>query len=319
MEKRSSSYLPVSDPLGELQIFWANLLMTVVPSADIRQKMRLKGISQRLEGELGWYLWREDRPGAYSLEITEAWDELSENGGISGRCRIKYYPAPEGDNAFDGLSSYEKDVRLGSCFDDTGTPVFDSIGHILPEAFLAGYLGIRLTSAFVNLSLCAQDRWQVSWNADGESGNGNRFERNFPGWEQVWPVLDVLVIAWNAFFTCRPLASALYEEEGKIWKWAGHELVPSPSPDRVNRKLLLSLPRSGAQNAPDPYARDPFSHIQNWMEEEKIPDSLSSMCIQPPTEPSAWINPLWWLVDRTPGDVGLCCLNDSHISKGGGP
>ncbi len=66
MAKLSSSYLSVSDPLGELQIFWANLFMTVIPSADTRQKMQLKGISQRLEGDLGWYLWREDQPGAVS-------------------------------------------------------------------------------------------------------------------------------------------------------------------------------------------------------------------------------------------------------------
>lgn len=306
-----SSFLSADDPLGEHQIFWATIFMVLISSEEARDKMRLKNISQRLDGELGWYLWLKDQPGAYSLEVGEA-SSGAVPGESSSRCWIKYYPALTGDPAFQGLSSCEKAMRAGPLFDKTGTPSFEAAASILREAFIVGYLDLRLTETYATLCLLAQDLWLVMEKkaVDDAEPQASRpsTARCLPGWELAWPVANALIMAWCMFFVCRPLAAALTQGPGEFWEYSDGEMRKIFSNERLRRELFCFLPRPEGMGG-----LDAFGGVEEWLMERNVSQDLVWMLVQPPDEDLPWANSDWWRVSQALGDVGLCCLADNAV------
>ena len=306
-----SSFLPVDDPLGEHQIFWATIFMVLISSEEARNRMRLKNISQRLDGDLGWYLWLQGQPGAYSLEVGEAISGAAP-GENSSRCWIKYYPALTDDPAFQGLSSCEKTMRASRLFDETGTPAFEAAASILREAFVVGYLDLRLTKTHATLCLLAQDLWQVVEKKAADSAKAQASkpsaDRCLPGWELAWPVGNALIMAWCMFFVCRPLAAALTQGPGEFWEHSGGENRAVCSSERLRRELFCLLPRPEGQGG-----LDAFGGVEEWLAEQSVGQELVWMLLQPPDEDLPWANADWWQVSQALGDVGLCCLADNAV------
>lgn len=304
-----SSFLSAADPLGDHQNFLAVIFMALVSSEEARNRMRLKSISQRLDGELGWYLWLEDQPGAYSLEVGEAVSGPAP-GESSSRCWIKYYPALANDPAFRGLSSSEKTMRASPMFDATGTPSFETAASIFREAFFVGYLDLHLTKTSASLCLLAQDLWQVVEKkaADGSKPQAGEYlaVRSLPGWKLAWPVANVLILAWCMFFACRPLAAALTQGPGEFWEHSGGESRAVFSSERLRREMFCFLPRPEGQGG-----LDAFGGVEEWLETQSADQDLVWVLLQPPDESQPWANPDWWRVSQALGDVGLCCLADN--------
>jgi hypothetical protein len=305
----SLNFSASGDPLGDHQIFWSTIFMVLVSSAEARARMRLTGISQRLDGEAGWYLWRADQPGAYSLEIGEA---RAVPGGreTHSRCWIKYYPALTDDQAFAGLSSYERELRAGALFDETGTPILAAAASIPQEAFLVGYLDLRLTGAYATLCLLGQDFWRVlAGPSPGTAPHpgADAPVRDLPGWELAWPIADVLIMAWCMFFARQPLAAVLTERPGEAWEYVDGAIRAVPAADIPCRELFCLLSRPEGQGK-----LDPFGVAEEWLAEPDSARDLVWMLIQPPDEALPWLNPDWWKVSQALGDVGLCCLADNR-------
>ena len=304
-----ASFLTADDPLGEHQIFWSTIFMVLISSDEARSRMHLKNISQRPDGELGWYFWLQDEPGAYSLEVGEAYSGTT-SGESSSRCWIKYYPAATADPAWQGLSSYEKSVRSSQLFDETGTPAFDAAASILQEAFVVGYLDLRLTATHATLCLFAQDLWQVieknATNVAQEKPDKFSEGRCLPGWELAWPVANALIMAWCMFFVCRPSAAALTQGPGEFWECSGGEYRAVFSSERLRRELFCLLPRPEGQGS-----LDAFGGVEEWLSEQSTSQELVWVLLQPPDEDMPWANADWWQVSQALGDVGLCCLVDN--------
>ncbi len=119
----------------------------------------------------GWYIWTDDRPGAYLLELmdTEPTTDLY-SGTVSVPCLIHHYPHPE-ETAFAFLGKEAQALRTSSRFDVTGVPADLSpaacmAAPIPPESFLSGLLILRADPdmALVAFDLLAADGPQ-GWTA----------------------------------------------------------------------------------------------------------------------------------------------------------
>ena len=142
------------DPVTTLQNYLDGVFRTTIPNEPSRKRIGIRAISERWGTPPRWYLWFEDKRGAYSLELAEAavarW---SPSGGntegfdtILGHFRIKYFPEIEDENLFNDLSFYEQAVRTSDLFDSTGTPSFDGEARIHESHFLVGNLDIAVAA-----------------------------------------------------------------------------------------------------------------------------------------------------------------------------
>lgn len=136
-------------------------LRMIMPNPSARERLGLKGVSEKLCEPLGWYLWLKNARGVYALELFEA--------GADGTARflMRFFPFTTG-NCFHCLSEEERRIRRSELFDATGAPV-QNTGRILdPELFAVGVLslvrpaggGKGLEIALASMSGWTQD---VSW------------------------------------------------------------------------------------------------------------------------------------------------------------
>ena len=156
------------DPVTEITPFSLG-----IPRRDTKvigeKTIRNKGNQREMLGDLGWYLWFEDKPGAYLLELVEAESRKTENGCdasslLSGYFRVKYYPDISDDEIFETFSFSEQAARMSRLFDKSGTPVFEAESEMNESLFVTGRLDVSRspTGDFVELVLSAPDRWVTS-------------------------------------------------------------------------------------------------------------------------------------------------------------
>lgn len=145
-------------------------LRMIMPNPSARERLGLKGVSEKLCEPLGWYLWLKNAGGVYALELSEA-------GADGTGCFVmRFFPFATG-NYFSCLSEEERQIRKSELFDATGAPV-QNTGRILdPELFAVGVLTLARPT-----------------------GGDNALEiilTSMSGWTQAvsWQLFDVLTIA----------------------------------------------------------------------------------------------------------------------------
>ncbi len=313
------------DPLAELQGVIANLFMILMPSSPARKKMRLAGISQPILPQATvWYLWRDDFPGVFALELGEAdLHQACENSrpGPRGRFWVKYYPAMEQDPLFDGLSLQEQALRISPLFDETGTPNLDSWEDIPEAAFVVGYIEVEFQEdlGWVRVEGTARDFWKVRSPAPVDVRSADKtvrlleageLDRDMPGWPVLWAMLDSLVTALGLFYATPPTGCLLWHADT-----GGESAKDITSERHLVLHLPCPLPRKERASVPE----DIFALLEPDLDEcARQGGHEDWLLVQPPSERLPWINLLWWqtATDQDLNEAGLCCLLGQHDGNG---
>lgn len=299
------------DPVEELLKIFDAAFRVVVPGPG-RQVVGLKSISEKQNGAPGWYLWFEDHPGAYLLELAEAGtraetaDQVTlHREAVQGLYRIKYYPAIADPSSLAFFSAAEQAFRQSDCFDETGTPEFERGTEIPDPFFQTGVIEAGLAAdgrGFV-LRLGAPDRW-VTWTIEGvvatdEQGGAHQLraagekDRDVPAWQWSWFLLDRLVKILCLAHASVPRQVALYDAPGHGFRIHQSGLSQAV-PDEAIRQRQLSIsfrlhdghaPRTGSLSS---LSEDPALLLPAPAGECRI-----SLCKEP-AEPLPWVPSAWW-------------------------
>ncbi len=309
------------DPVEELLKIFDVAFRLVVPGPG-RQVVGLKSISEKQNGAPGWYLWFEDCPGAYLLELADA-GTRSETAGkpavtreaVQGSFRIKYYPDLSDPSSLSLFSASEQLFRRSDCFDETGTPDFERGGEIPDSFFQMATIEAALSAdgrGFV-LRLDAPERW-VTWAVEGvsatdEQGNLHHLrapgekDRDIPAWKWSWFLMDRLVQTLCLAHFSEPWHVALYEAPGHAFR-VFPSGVSQAIPDGAIRRRLLSIAirfhdgHAHCIGAFPSLSEDPSLLLTVPPGEQRV--SLRK-------EPSGllpWVSSAWWHVRESPLDFG---------------
>ena len=128
----------------DLESFFRNkiesLLIVSSWSERFRAEVGLKGVSQVWGLRPAWYLWIENAPGVFHLELIDT-QEAAVNG--TDLCKaiftLKCYPYADGDR-FQSFSFLEKKLIQSHFFDKTNTPAFEYQEKIPPDLYTVARL-----------------------------------------------------------------------------------------------------------------------------------------------------------------------------------
>jgi hypothetical protein len=287
-----------------------NLLLTGVA----KHLVRLAGISEKWVGRPGWFLWFDNLPGAFLVELTGALNsESSDKGsGLFSRFRIKHYPAGKAeDPSFMALSADEKRARMSDMFDDTGTPVVDMQDKIGDYFFVSGNICMNTDGGrlhyfcacskeggvrFCEYSDCCRQGGTASalLSMTGYKGGGGN-------WESTWNVLDRLLLSFCCANKSEIASAALYRARPNISLLenllAG---LLMPQSGQAGRGYVICGKSTVA-------AKAGLQHIRaRTFDLEQV-----AFCDGNPgqSEYSMWFNPLWW-------EIGSAELEKEHVHFG---
>lgn len=278
-----------------VQLFWEE---------QACRRIGFKNIS-RLIGEMpGWYLWTDSRKGAYLLELRRI--KPSDSRIIKAYFLLRYYPSPE-DPFFKDLAHMERQVRLGSFFDHTGTPRSENRKEIHESLFAVGNLHLAFDTdlQLAKLQISSQDRWMEVY-IDGQNDQANSAEkievvhkggidRNVRGWDLSWDFFDKLILGFCYVYKSPPIGVRLRKYPGVVYYIHSDGQAFEISQSSVHGWALeggVFLKRS----------RTPFPDPVKW--EKMTFDSVSffkgdtlsaEIFANPPKERHPWINPHWWM------------------------
>ena len=210
------------DPVLNVRHIVEGMFRMFFPNPSARQFFCLRGISEKIDSSLGWYLWFDDKPGAYLLELIDAsaldyWpfdsgDAIFCENVSMGRFQIKYFPDPD-EKIFEHFSFYEQSVRLSDLFDDTGTPIIEADDTLHDSLFCVGNLDIVVENEgnFLEVCLYSPDSWLTISKEGLEINSGenpgvqsllpSETDRSIPAWELSWFILDRLILKFlNGLF-----------------------------------------------------------------------------------------------------------------------
>jgi hypothetical protein len=321
-EKTPDGLVFHQDPVEDLLKIFDAAFRVVVPGPG-RQIIGLKSLSEKQNGAPGWYLWFEDRPGAYLLELAESGartesyrGSVSHRKAVQGLYRVKYYPDIEDPLSGSLFSAAERDLRKSDCFDETGTPDFER-GEEIPDAFFQTgtiEVGLSADTQRLVLRLDAPDRW-VTWKVEGvaetdEQGHNHRLraagvkDRDVPAWQWSWFLMDRLVQTLCLAYTSQPRQVALYNAPGNAFRIHPNG-VSQAVPDESIRQCQLSL----SFRLHDGHAPNTGSLSSSLSEDPSLlltgaaGECLVSLCKEP-DEAMAWVSSAWWHVRESRIDLG---------------
>ena len=106
-------------------------------SSEIRHELGIRHLSQVWTGRPSWYVWLNDTPGAFMLELRDGaqfnTNDINYQGAVGV---IRYFPPVD---AVDTLSSEEATLLQSEVFDQTGTPTWEELARIGgAELFVVG-------------------------------------------------------------------------------------------------------------------------------------------------------------------------------------
>jgi len=312
-DKRPEMFLHI-DPVTEIHTIFDNIFRVIIPSDSARSFFKIKGLSEKLSGDPGWYLWFEDRPGVYLLELVEARSPqrfaAEENSYalkncFSGHFQIKYFPSVCDTEMFEKFSLSEQLVRNSDCFDVTGTPTFEASLKINDTLFFVGTLDVMQSpdKEFTEFFLSAPDHWVTrhleGLEMVGKNGSNvvilapGEIDREAPTWELSWYLLDKLITIFCNVNKTVPVCTAIFEKEGKSFEIDRNKIVSEkPEPTIKERSLVAAF------MAADKACKAVFD-IDECIAQLKSHDFVSGellTCVQKgqPIRDRAWINSGWW-------------------------
>jgi len=319
----------MSDPTLNVQLLIENVFRILMPSESARHHFRIKGISERWIGPPAWYLWFDDLPGSFLLEIREACmfpvvtapsdqtpGQISISRGVLG---IKYYPDVKDQKAFRSFSRVEREIRTGDSFDDTGTPAFDHVSNIPDTLFDIGAMDVLVGEGrrFAVLSLHAPSAWRV-YKIDKKTTSASfsvfqkDLDREVPSWSLSWFLFDRLLAAFCFVYKVTPVYINLLEQEGKVFVVDNENRVTDQRDPNVTLRSLL-----GGFILPDELfsehkeSRDQLIYLrQQILNSDHLVHARHVLeCVERPRETLPWINPGWWRLNDdhlTLQDAGFC-------------
>lgn len=299
------------DPVTDLLQVFDAMFRLVIPGPG-RKIIGLTGISEKQSGAPGWYLWFEDRPGAYLLELvvaeTVSEEDIvspSDRGGARGTYWIKYYPAVDDLQSLHAFSDIEQTVRTGGCFDNTGTPDFEK-GDGIPETFfLIGAIEASLTADGSGLSLCLEslDHWVtsvVAANGSQPDERGVKKDRNIPAWNYSWFLFDRLILTLCLAYRTSPLQISLHEQPGHKFHMDLEGTSRAVPDDKVHERRLSTsfLLQEGHTSSTSHTHRNARADLQDDF------SRLSASCDGKSSVPNPWISPGWWHIHKRHTELG---------------
>jgi hypothetical protein len=318
------------DPVTTLQNYLDGIFRTTIPNEPARKRIGIRGISEMWGDSPIWYLWFEDKRGAYSLELAEAavarWSPGGGNtegfNATLGHFRIKYFPEIEDENLFNDLSFYEQAVRTSDLFDPTGTPSFEGSGQIHESHFLVGNLDIAVAAEnnILEVFLQAPDRSRTyhpeGLFVDGKEGGltkvlfqGER-DRNVPSWALSWFLVDKLIIAHCLARKTTPACIALLEKPGVVFDIdKENRIAQRPSLDVRQMFLLGCIPLMNDPHSDKIISHDLDEYGKGLLERDPLQEAkLLRMQTEVPAERTEWIDSEWWYArDREIPTEGMTC------------
>lgn len=174
-------------------------------SDQFRADIGLKGFSQVWGGPPAWYIWLDDAPGVYHLELLKT--EEKERKGKS-LCKavfaVKCYPYPDGA-CFSSFSFIERKLIQSHFFDETNTPVFECRKIIPSDLFNMAMLEITMDEEADMASFCIETlnilRSRYSLETDqvfpvldiNRKFFAGEIDRDIPGLEIAYPLFDCVM------------------------------------------------------------------------------------------------------------------------------
>ena len=315
------------DPVTEIYSVLDSVFRVVIPSESARKLFAIKGISEKCSGDLGWYLWFEDKPGAYLLELVEAESRKTENGCdapclLSGYFQVKYYPDISDDELFETFSFSEQAARMSRLFDKSGTPAFEAESEMNESLFVTGRLDVSRSPIgdFVELVLSAPDRWVTSHSrglrikdqrgADTEVLRAGETDRDVPAWELSWWLFDKLISAFCYAKRTEPSAVSVFEGTGKAFEIDGSHIVAKESKKKTIREITSAVVFSLREQRDEQEPFDLDRYIASLGARESLKKAvLIDLQTGLPTRDRQWINRQWWQFGQEEvmrEDIALC-------------
>lgn len=308
----------MSDPTLNVQLLIDSVFRILMPSESARHHFRIKGISERWIGPPGWYLWFDDLPGSFLLEIREACmfpdvqapsDQASGNPSVSrGILGIKYYPDINDQQAFQCFSRAEREIRTSDLFDETGTPAFEHVSDIPDTLFDIGAMEVLVAQGrrFAVLSLHAPSVWRVYRN-DGKVASASPsvfqgdLDREVPAWSWSWFLFNRLLAAFCFVYKVTPLIVDLLKQTGRVFIVDNvNGVTDRMDPNVVFRSLLCGFVLPDELFSEHVKSRELlFSCRKQILSADHFVDARHvTECVETPQEILPWINPGWWRLNE---------------------
>ncbi len=203
-----------------------NMLVTTSWVEKVKELIGLKAVSQVWEDKPAWYFWILQAPGAYYLQLEEAFDESWESDDLAGGIfTIKYYPFKQ-EKVFQSFSFEEQSFIQSNFFDHTHTPRFEHKEKIPKTLFNVATFEFRVDSQD-NVALFTfegLDSMRISFNQEtlqsypainkekqfkaGEKG------RDVPGFELGYLLFDRLLSLYSFYSKTKPARVILTRSPG---------------------------------------------------------------------------------------------------------
>lgn len=282
------------------------------------------------EGLPGWNLWFQENTMAYQLVLVDARQVFDHNRffqgpSIEGRFAVRYFPGSD-DLALDNYSCTETLLRLGSLFDNTGTPTLTGQESMDDSCFVVGYLDFRTDAKrnFFELECIAPNRWKdvringlylnTPENEEYEMVAPGGIDRNVPGWDCAFYLFNKLILGCCHANKTMPLAVISAEK-----KWTRFDI------DKDNNCMEMMDPDVDLFHMVTGFEIKP-GHLVPMSQETYIQTVssrltsegflLSHVCKRPDSIASIKINPEWWSIKNKKFTVDIdfemhhCCYHD---------
>jgi len=217
-------------------------------SEDLQREVGLKGASQIWTGPPAWYLWLEQAPGAYRLEMVT--DEARQNDADGGPCAlfsIKLYPYRQ-HPMFELFSRTEKELTQSRLFDHTHTPTFEAQDRISPDLFTVAFFTVSTdrSGQIVRVGLESMEPLRtVDYSGNGSSGT---VLRNLSGMEAGYPLFDVLLCLCSFTLRQAPIRVRIAGSPGFEFHLNQEEVTCEPSDDITGYCVSVWYP--GKEDSP---------------------------------------------------------------------
>ena len=326
------------DPVGIVEGTFHRMFYSLYHNEEARDYFGFSQISFfcNEEGLPGWYLWFKEKKGAYQLELIngEILPQENKNTGkfspfklaVRGRFAVRYFPSEE-EEIFENYSCFEKLIRFGPLFDQTGTPAFEGRNKIPESYFVIGHIDVRtdLSRDFLELECFAPEQWE-DFRVDGlylktpeqkdyEAVVPGGRDRNVPGWALSFFLFDKILMGFCFSFNVSPLAVLLSSENGfdfYIDKENRAEKIGNSNSKQF--RLTCGLNLKEEDNNTFREDKDLKLYTNNACRRIGLNKSnIIGLWQQPEDIDNPWINPDWWKVKEMKfreDDYDVCCLCD---------
>ena len=283
------------EDVGRVRQAMEDMLTSLFHDPQACRKIGFTNIRRLIGFIPGWYLWTEEHQGAFLLELMRL--RSLNHRFIAAYFLIRYYPSPQEAHFLD-FAPVERQVRLSSFFDETGTPQYESQDHIHESLFAIGNLNMEINRGLnlIKLKLFSQDRWrEVQDDLRRGEGTGAQIHRNVPGWKLSWTLFDKLLLGFCFVHRSPPLGLRLTVSPGMEYH-LGTDGMASGVPESAIQRwtletgLLLKSPPN-FDLVLETWKKNFYASL--WRPPKEGENLIAGVTDSPEKE-SPWIDRKWW-------------------------